>query len=59
MSELGLELWAARDQGQPTAGRIADLVAARDRCIIGLQALQEGVLGEAVAVHLYSLYCLL
>ena len=49
VSERGLALWAARDQGEPTAGRIADLVAARDLCIIGLQALQEGVLGQADA----------
>ena len=48
--DLGTGLWGAHDRGQPTAVWVGDLIAARDRCIVGLQALQEGVLREAPTV---------
>jgi diguanylate cyclase (GGDEF)-like protein len=41
---LGQDLWDARERGEPTGHLIADLISARDRCILALQALQEAVL---------------
>ena len=41
---LGQDLADARERGEPTGGRIADLIAARDHAITALRSLQEAVL---------------